>query len=106
MDHPSITRERGEAILREDLKGSRDAVVALSPNVLLEPEQRTAALIDFVFNLGAGRYRGSTLRKRVAEGDWEQAGKEMRRWVYASGRVFPALVRRRDTAARWIEANA
>jgi len=103
MDHPPISAEIGEALLKSDLRGARDVAVAMSPNVLKEPERRTAALTDFIFNLGSSRYRGSTLRRRVADGDWKDAGKEMRRWVYAAGRVMRALVRRRNVAARWIE---
>lgn len=103
MDHLTIDKATGEALLRVDLRGSRDTVVALSPNVLREPERRAAALTDFVFNLGGSRYRGSTLRRRVRERDWPAAGKEMRRWVYAAGRVMRALVRRRDIASRWLE---
>ena len=35
-----------------------------------EPK-RLAVLIDFAFNLGAGRLSSSTLRKRVNDGRWE-----------------------------------
>lgn len=104
MDQPSITQERGEALLLEDLKGARNAVIAASPDIVDEPERRLAALVDFVFNLGIGRYKESTLKKKVDAKDWPAAGAEMRRWVYAAGRVFQPLVRRRDAAARWIEA--
>lgn len=105
MDAKPITKAQGEQLLRNDMRGARDAVLALSPNLIHTDERRTAALIDFVFNLGASRYRSSTLRKRVNEEDWAAAGREMRRWVYAAGRVFRPLVRRRDTAARWLEAE-
>jgi lysozyme len=105
MKTPAITPEQGEALLKTDLRGSRDSVVALSPSLLAEREQRLAALVDFAFNLGAGRYRSSTLRKRVEAREWKEAGKEMRRWVYAAGRVFRPLVQRRDRMAKWIEAD-
>jgi lysozyme len=103
MDTPSITKERGEEILKSDLRSARDAVVLLSPEILGESDRRCAALIDFIFNLGAGRYRASTLRKRVAEKNWPEAAKEMRRWVYAAGRIFKPLVKRRAVAASWLE---
>lgn len=98
-----ITKKEGEALLRQDILGARGAVIALCPNIVGEPDARCAALIDFVFNLGASRLRSSTLRKRVLEEDWEEAAKEMRRWVYAAGRVFRPLVRRRAVAAGWLE---
>jgi GH24 family phage-related lysozyme (muramidase) len=31
----------------------------------MEPEERLAAIVDFTFNLGAGRLQTSTLRRRV-----------------------------------------
>ncbi len=103
MNTPPITKTKGEQILRSDLRGARDAAILLSPEILGEPERRCAALIDFIFNLGSSRYRSSTLRKRVTEKNWPEAAKEMRRWVYAAGRIFKPLVKRRAVAASWLE---
>lgn len=105
MNTPAISKERGEEILKADLRGARDAIVALSPNLLTTDERRTAALVDFAFNLGHGRYRSSTLRKRVEAENWPEAAKEMRRWVYAAGRIFKPLVRRRNTMALWMQGD-
>jgi lysozyme len=98
-----ITKAAGEKLLKADLRGARDQVIAISPNVLRISERRCAALVDFIFNLGASRYRASTLRKCVEREDWDAAGKEMRRWVYAAGKVFRALVLRREVTAVWLE---
>jgi PAS domain S-box-containing protein len=43
---------------------------------------RLAAIVDFTFNLGAGRLQTSTLRRRINQRDWSSAGQELRRWVY------------------------
>jgi lysozyme len=61
-----------------------------------EPESRLAAIVDFTFNLGAGRLQTSTLRRRVNQRDWTAAGQELRRWVYGGGKVLPGLVTRRE----------
>ena len=53
------------------------------------------AIVDFTFNLGAGRLQTSTLRRRVNQRDWTAAGQELRRWVYGGGKVLPGLVARR-----------
>ena len=58
--------------------------------------KRLAAIIDFTFNLGAGRLRGSNLRKRINAGDWESVPAEIRKWVRGGGRVLRGLVIRRD----------
>jgi lysozyme len=36
-----------------------------------EPEGRLAAIVDFTFNLGAGRLQTSTLRRRINQRDWQ-----------------------------------
>ena len=55
-----------------------------------------AAIVDFTFNLGAGRLQTSTLRRRVLQRDWPAAATELRRWIYGGGRVLPGLVLRRQ----------
>lgn len=60
-----------------------------------KPEERLAAIVDFTFNLGAGRLQTSTLRRRINQRDWQLAGFELRRWIYGGGRVLPGLVARR-----------
>lgn len=58
--------------------------------------RRVAALLDFAFNLGAGRLKSSTLRRRVNAGAWDQVPGELRKWVRGGGRVLPGLVARRE----------
>jgi len=65
-----------------------------------EPEVRLSAIVDFTFNLGAGRLQTSTLRRRVNQRDWVAAAQELRRWVYGGGKVLPGLVARREAEAR------
>ena len=66
------------------------------PVLATEPEGRLAAIVDFTFNLGAGRLQTSTLRRRINQWDWVGAAQELRRWVYGGGRVPPGLVLRRE----------
>ncbi len=61
-----------------------------------EPEGRLATIVDFTFNLGAGRLQTSTLRRRINQRDWVAAGQELCRWVYGGGKVLPGLVARRQ----------
>lgn len=53
------------------------------------------ALISFIYNLGAGRFQGSTLRAKINRGEMEGAASEFSKWVYGGGRVLPGLVARR-----------
>ena len=55
------------------------------------------ALVSFAFNLGAQSLNGSTLLKRLNQGDKNGAANEFKRWVYAAGTVLPGLVKRRES---------
>ncbi|MDF9392961.1 lysozyme [Methylococcus capsulatus] len=95
-DHPPITEDDGEAYLTRDLRSALNATLRYCPVLATESEARLAAIVDFTFNLGAGRLQTSTLRHRVNQRDWPSAAKELRRWVYGAGKVLPGLVARRE----------
>lgn len=63
------------------------------------PEPAQIAATDFAFNLGLSRLAGSTLRRRLAAGDWAAAATELRKWVRGGGRVLQGLVLRREAEA-------
>jgi len=94
-DHPPITEDEGEVYLTRDLRSALAATLRYCPVLATEPEGRLAAIVDFTFNLGAGRLQTSTLRRRVNQRDWAAATKELHRWVYGGGKVLPGLVNRR-----------
>lgn len=95
-DHPPISESEGDDYLLSDLKKSVAATLRICPTLALEPERRLAAIVDFTFNLGAGRLQASTLRLRVNQRDWNSVTKELRRWVYGGGRILPGLMVRRE----------
>lgn len=94
--HPPITEAEAEVYLARDLQTALAATLRYCPVLASEPERRLAAIVDFAFNLGAGRLQTSTLRRRVNQRDWLAAVLELRRWVYGGGRVLPGLVLRRQ----------
>ena len=53
------------------------------------------ALVSFVFNVGGGAFRESTLLRELNAGDYDAVPRELNRWVKAGGRTLPGLVRRR-----------
>jgi lysozyme len=97
--HPPISEAEGEAYLVTDLRIALAATLRYCPVLATEPEARLAAIVDFTFNLGAGRLQTSTLRRRVNQRDWLSASQELRRWVYGGGKVLPGLVARREAEA-------
>lgn len=100
--HPPITEAEAEVYLAVDLQTALAATLRCCPVLVTEPEGRLAAVVDFTFNLGAGRLQTSTLRRRVNQRDWAAAGSELRRWVYGGGKVLPGLLTRRSAEAALI----
>lgn len=98
-NHPPITEGEGEGYLAQDLQTALRATLRCCPLLATESEGRLAAIVDFTFNLGAGRLQTSTLRRRINQRDWSSAGTELGRWVRGGGRVLPGLVVRRQAEA-------
>jgi lysozyme len=64
------------------------------------------ALVDFCFNLGAGRLASSTLLKALNETRYEAAGEQLLRWDMAAGKVNSGLKGRREAELHlWQSAN-
>ena len=94
--HSPITEAEAEVYLARDLQSALAATLRYCPVLATEPEGRLAAIVDFTFNLGAGRLQTSTLRRRINQRDWTGTARELRRWVYGGGNVQPGLVARRE----------
>lgn len=103
ISYPTITKEEAERLLRDDLSIATDGAIRMCPVLLLEHEDRLAALADFCFNLGVGRLQTSTLRRRINQGNWSEAIYELKRWVNGGGRKLQGLVLRREAEARLIQ---
>jgi len=85
---------RGTEILRRDMEKAERGIMTLVDADLTDGQY--GALCDFVFNVGAGNFRKSTLRKRVDARDFDRVPFEFRRWVYAGGRKLIGLAKRRE----------
>ncbi len=97
--HPPITEAEAKVYLAHDLMTALNATLRYCPVLATDPERRLAAIVDFTFNLGAGRLQTSTLRRRINQRDWPSAARELQRWVNGGGRVLPGLVARREAEA-------
>ena len=95
-DQPPITKEQGEVWLAQDLQDALQGTIRICPILSTVPETWLGAITDFVFNLGAGRLRNSTLRRRINAEEWDDVPHELSRWVYGGGRVLRGLVLRRE----------
>ena len=96
-----ITREYADYMLIWMIKNIyMPAVFKLCQKI--DTPERAAALIDFAFNLGVGRLKSSTLRKRVNSGQWVQVPTELRKWNKGGGKVLRGLTLRREAECRLI----
>lgn len=94
--HPPIQESEAEDYLAHDLMTALKATLRYCPVLATESEGRLVAIVDFTFNLGAGRLQFSTLRRRINQKDWVEATRELRRWVHGGGKILPGLVVRRE----------
>lgn len=98
MSAPAITQEQANAAFDAALPKYLADALRSSPGLIAFPGA-LAAITSFVFNLGAGRYRASTLRRRIDAQDWTGARVELAKWVRGGGKVLPGLVKRRAAEA-------
>ena len=87
---------------------SEEACVAMTARAMLDhalaiqhctppnlPTPTHAAIIRFTYNVGPAATCKSTLMRKARAGDLRGACAEMPKWVYAAGKAFPGLVKRR-----------
>lgn len=92
---PPITRERALELLAFHLsRVYLPAVRKLCPQI--DKAARRGAIADFALNEGAGRLKGSTLRRKINAGEWGDVPAELRKWTRAGGKVLKGLVLRRE----------
>jgi len=93
----AITQAQAEQFLKEDLKPIETLLNNMHINFT---QNQFDALCSWIFNLGAGNFNGSTMKKRIVSGANDTAvTDEMIRWTRAGGKVLAGLVRRRADEA-------
>ena len=89
-----IGEPQAAAILANDVHEAERAVARLV-RVTLNQGQFDA-LVDFCFNLGAGRLAGSSLLRELNAGRYESAAQQLLAWDHAGGEVNAGLKARRE----------
>lgn len=83
-----------KAILDKDL-----AIVASQVNPVIKvpvPEATLGAIYSFVYNVGIGNFRTSTMLRLINQGDIAGACQQLMRWTYAGGKQWKGLMTRRE----------
>ncbi len=81
-------------LLQKDLDNA-NAVVNRYVKVQM-PDTRRAALIDFVYNIGEGKFSRSTLLRLLNDGRTKEACEQLKLWVNSNGHKLDGLVKRRE----------
>jgi lysozyme len=89
-----ISLSQGEAILSQDFAIAEAAIARLVKVTLTQGQ--FDALVDFVFNLGAGRLASSTLLGYLNTGKYDAAAWELLVWDHAGSREIASLKARRE----------
>jgi lysozyme len=104
--HPglTITQIDAESLLLSDVGTAARCVNQL---VTIELSQNEFdALVDFVFNLGATSFAGSTLLRDLNGGNIAGAAGEFQKWDHAGGRVLAGLLQRRLSESTLFQSDA
>ena len=80
------------------LKDFLPAVYDLCPTLI--NENQAAAILSWVYNLGVGALRGSTLRKKILSCDWAAVPAEILKWNIAGGHISVGLKKRREAESK------
>jgi lysozyme len=90
------TQDQADEALQHDWVAAQNLLALYSPGLTNGPQD---ALTDFVFNLGVGAYRTSTLCQLVNAQDFASAAIEILKWDHVHGVVIPGLLTRRQAEA-------
>lgn len=93
METP-ITKAQAEKLLADRLLKDWQSIRPLV-DVPLEINQ-AAAILSFVYNLGIGNFKKSTLLRRLNAGLYDEAAAEFLKWNKAGGKTLKGLTRRRN----------
>lgn len=96
-----ITKEQAIQYFKDDVRPIEDYLNKLD---ICETQGQFDALVSFIFNLGVGNFKSSTLLKKIKnKASDEEICAQFRRWVYAGGKKLNGLVRRREAeCSLWI----
>lgn len=93
----TIDETMGEALLAQDVVPCEQA---LEQWVRVRLRQASFdALVSFIYNVGVGAFRDSTLLKRLNAGAYREIPGQLRRWVNVRGEFNAGLARRRQAEA-------
>jgi lysozyme len=99
----TITMAEAQALLAQDVSSAAGCVNTVVAVKLTQ--QEFDALVDFVFNLGTGAFKGSTMLRDLNGEDFTSAAAQFDFWDRAGGAIVAGLLRRRQAEAALFDAR-
>ncbi|KAK4164324.1 lysozyme [Cladorrhinum sp. PSN259] len=93
-----LSKANGEKLLADDMRPKEKCITAMTNDKVTLNANQYGALVSWAFNMGCGAAEGSTLIKRLNNGEKASTviAQELPKWVYGGNKKLPGLVRRRD----------
>ena len=92
----TITKSKAQELFEEDI-ATVENPLANEPFANRLSQGQWDALVSFIYNVGWGNYKKSTLRKRINEDiNHTDIPNQFRRWNKANDKVLAGLVKRRE----------
>ena len=89
----TITQEEADSLLLQSLTKYEECV---ENSVQVElADNQFAALVCFTYNVGIAAFQGSTLLKKLNQGNYECVPTELMKWVTVGGKKVQGLINRR-----------
>lgn len=90
---PPITEVQASQLAMLDMLTAFKTVASAIKTPLTQHER--AAIEDFIYNVGAGNFKDSTLLRLINQNQWALAAKQFELWDRADGKIMSGLLRRR-----------
>lgn len=98
----TITQHQADAALAHDAGEAASAILKMVKVPLTE--NQLGALVSFVFNVGAGAFRNSTLLRMLNAGNYAAVPGQLARWNKNDGRSMAGLTNRRAAeSGLWVK---
>lgn len=90
----TITKDEATKLLQQDVQTAENELNQLIKQNVLLTQNQFDALCSLVFNIGVGKFRKSTLRKKLLN-HIQSVDCEFMKWVYSDGHYIQGLYNRR-----------
>lgn len=93
-----ITEPQADAFFESDIRAVENQVNALPLHL---GQYQFDAVVSFCFNVGIGKFKKSTLYKKIRADVYDSSiPAEFKKWIYGGGKILPGLVTRREWEAK------